>query len=80
MAIVPNLAGTGPYAMDTNGGSAQGTDRKLASPNRKNAGSPYGVLNPMYPGEMVLDTTSAQLWVGGAPTDVNAWTPVFYGV
>lgn len=79
MPIVPNLAGTGPYNMDTNGG-AVGTDRKLASPNRKNAGTPYGSLTPQYSGEMVLDTVNQQLYVGGASTDNTAWTPVFRGL
>jgi hypothetical protein len=78
MPIVPNLADTGPYAMDNVG--AHGTDRKLASPNRKNAGTPYGSLTPQYSGEMVLDTVNQQLYVGGASTDNTAWTPVFRGL
>lgn len=79
MPIVPNLADTGPYNMDNNGGPV-GTDRKLSTPNRRNAGTPYGVLVPMYPGEMVLDTVGNQLWVGRSYTDNTAWTPVVYGV
>lgn len=75
MPIVPDLAGVGTFRQD-----GRGTDVKLASPNRKNAGTPYGVLTPQYSGEMVLDTVNQQLYVGGAPTDNTAWTPVFYGV
>lgn len=75
MAIVVDLAGVGTFRQD-----GRGTDVKLSSPNRKNAGSPYGVLTPQYSGEMVLDTVNQQLYVGGASTDNTAWTPVFYGV
>lgn len=75
MAIVVDLAGVGTFRQD-----GRGTDVKLSSPNRKNAGSPYGVLTPQYSGEMVLDTVNQQLYVGGASTDNTAWTPVFFGV
>lgn len=79
MAIVPNLAGTGPYNMDSNGG-AVGTDKRLSSPNRKNAGTPVGTLTPMYTGEMVFDTVNLQMYVGQSVTDNTAWVPVFVGV
>lgn len=75
MAIVVDLAGVGTFRQD-----GRGTDVKLSSPNRKNAGSPYGALTPLYSGEMVLDTVNQQLYVGGASTDNTAWTPVFFGV
>lgn len=76
MAIVADLAGVGTYNQD-----GRGLDRKLASPNRQNAGSPLGSLTPLYPGELVLDTTNTQMWVGsmapGATTwNTSSWTPV----
>lgn len=52
MATVANKAGTNPVAID----------RKLTTPNRKNSGSPQGSVTPEYTGEIVLDTTTGQLW------------------
>lgn len=37
-------------------------DKKLAEPNRTNAGTPIGALTPLYKGEMVLDTTSGTIY------------------
>jgi hypothetical protein len=76
MPIVRDLAGGGNVAFQ----DGRTVDRKLASPNRKNAGTPYASLTPQYSGEMVLDTVNQQLYVGGATTDNTAWTPVFRGL
>lgn len=51
MATVPNKDGGSNY-----------NDRKLTTPTRKNAGSPQGSLTPAFAGEVVLDTTTGQLW------------------
>lgn len=74
MAIVPDLSSTTPGAI--NNSIPTGVDRKLATPNRVNAGTPYGVLTPMYAGEMVLDSTAAQLWTTSGGVTSTSWIPV----
>lgn len=69
MPIVGDLAfGTGP-----------GTDRTLAKPNRKTGAAPSGVLTPQYSGELVIDTSTTQVWCGAADGTNTNWTPVFIG-
>ena len=74
MAIVPDLAGSSPGAI--NNSIPTGVDRKLSTPNRTNAGTPYGVLTPAYAGEMVLDSTTAQLWTTSGGLTTTSWIPV----
>lgn len=50
-------------------------DRKFATPNRSNAGTPVGSLVPSYTNELVLDTTNRQLWRAIGPTNAD-WMPV----
>lgn len=55
MAIVPNKDGGGIVGQGN-------VDRKLTTPNRKNAGTPLASLTPLYAGEIVEDTATGFLW------------------
>ena len=70
MAIVADLSGNFPVDNLT------GSDTRLSSVNRRNAGSPSGTLTPRYAGEIVMDTTGSQLFMGTGTTNTD-WTPVF---
>lgn len=74
MAIIPNKDGAGIGA----GGGQTTTDKPFTSPNRKNAGSPLGALTPMYSGEIVLDTTTGDLWYATDTTN-SGWAPATIG-
>lgn len=50
-------------------------DRKLCVANRSNAGAPSGTLTPLYPGEIVVDTTNRVLW-RGIGTANTSWQPI----
>lgn len=52
MAIVANLARTGDIV-----------DKSFNLYNRTNAGTPNAALTPQYVGELVLDTTTAVVWI-----------------
>jgi hypothetical protein len=69
MAIVADLSGNHPPSLPT------GIDTRLSAPNRQNAGSPLSALTPLYSGELVLDTTNAQLYIGTGTTNTS-WVPV----
>lgn len=62
--------------VDLSGNSPFGLDNKLSHPNRSNAGSPEGSLTPLYPGELVLDTTNFRVWRGYG-TGTDGWQPVY---
>lgn len=69
MATVADLSGNFPNSLPA------GVDRKLAEPNRNNAGSPVSSLIPQYAGELVLDTTNLQIWQAFG-TSSTEWMPV----
>lgn len=50
------------------------TDKKLSSPNRRNAGSPVGSVTPLYAGEIIFDTTDNKLWRAEGITSGD-WLP-----
>ena len=64
MATVPDKANTAGAVVD----------RKLATPNRNNAGTPVGALTPAYGGEVVLDTTNGITYVSTGITNAD-WMP-----
>lgn len=68
MAIVPDLSGA-----RYNDGRA--TDKPLSTVNRNVSGNPVGATTPGYTGELVLDTTTGQLWQAGNLTNTG-WLPV----
>lgn len=70
MAIVADLSGN--FTVD----NPTGVDVRTSSVNRRNAGTPSGVLTPRYAGEIVMDTTGNQLYMGTGTTSAD-WTPVF---
>lgn len=55
-----------------------GVDRPYTTPNRKNAGSPVGSLTPQYSGEVVLDSTTGDLWFATDLTNTG-WAPATIG-
>jgi len=69
MAIVADLSGNYPVSLPT------GADQKLAKWNRSNAGAPSGSLTPLYPGEVVLDTTNRMLWRATDTSANTSWLP-----
>ncbi|CAB4163625.1 hypothetical protein UFOVP810_37 [uncultured Caudovirales phage] len=73
MAIVPDLSENFPNSLLT------GTDTKLSSVNRQNAGTPISVLTPLYSGELVLDTLQSQLYMGTGTANTS-WVPVHVSV
>ena len=60
MAIVPNK------------GMSTPVDKKYATPNRTNAGAPVGSLTPLYPNELVFDSTNTRYYKGIGRTN-NDW-------
>lgn len=77
MAIVRDLAGGGNVGFQ----DGRTVDRRLASPNRTQAGTPLGSLTPQYAGELVLDTLNTQMWqasmpVGAVAFTTSSWIPV----
>ena len=48
-------------------------DKKYAMPNRKLAASPFNTTVPLYTGEIVLDTTTGNMWYGTDLTN-SGWT------
>ena len=73
MAIVSDLSGNFPASLPT------GVDVRLSSVTRNNVGTPIGALTPAFPGEIVLDTLSVQLY-RATGTSNTSWTPVTGGV
>jgi hypothetical protein len=69
MAIVPNRDGR-PVNPD-----GRMVDPVYSQPNRNNAGTPVGSLTPSYINEVVLDTTSGQLYIAIGAANTN-WTPI----
>ncbi len=63
MATVPDKANNGTPI-----------DKKFATPNRGNAGTPVAAVTPLYTNEIVLDTTNNQLWRATGPTNAD-WMP-----
>ena len=59
MAIVPNK------------GMPTPEDKKYTTPNRTNAGSPIGSLIPLYPNELVFDTTNFRYFKGIGNTNAD---------
>ena len=47
-------------------------DKKYSTPNRQNAGTPVGSLTPLYPNELVLDTTNGLYYKAIGKTN-NDW-------
>ncbi len=47
-------------------------DKKYSHPNRNNAGSPIGSLVPLYPNELVFDTTNLRYFKAIGSTN-NDW-------
>lgn len=72
MPIVPDLSGNFPSDLNRNG---RAVDRALASVNRNVAANPIGVTTPGYTGEMILDTTTGQLWEAASLLNTG-WVPV----
>lgn len=72
MAIVPDLSGGVPADLNRNG---RATDRVLSTVNRNVSANPIGVTTPGYTGEMVLDTSTGQLWEAGNLTNTG-WLPI----
>lgn len=70
MAEVVDLAGNSPA-----GSILGGKDNKLSHPNRTNAGSPVSALTPLYPGEVIEDTTNRLLWRASGTTSTD-WMPI----
>jgi hypothetical protein len=73
MATTNDLSGNFPLSLPS------GVDRKLSKYSRANTGAPTGLLTPQFPGEIVLDTTNAQLYAATGP-GIDNWTPVFITV
>ena len=49
-------------AIVLNKGMSTPVDKKYATPNRTNAGSPVGSLTPLYPNELVFDITNTRYY------------------
>jgi hypothetical protein len=67
MATVADLSGNRPN-------NAPLVDVTYSKANRTNAGTPIGSLVPLYPGEIVLDSTNRLLWRAIGITNAN-WEP-----
>lgn len=59
MAIVPNK------------GMASAVDKKYATPNRTNAGTPIGSVTPLYPNELVFDSTNVRYYKAIGKTNAD---------
>lgn len=68
MAIVPDLSG---YSYR----DSRSQDKPLSTVNRNVAGNPINVQTPGYTGEIILDTTTGQLWQAGNLTNTG-WLPI----
>lgn len=75
MAVVANKDGQGIQA----NGATGALDKKFATPNRSNAGTPVAAVVPLYAGEIVLDTTNRVLWEAVGLTNAD-WQPVTKGI
>ncbi len=49
-------------------------DKKISSPNRKIAGNPLSSVTPLYAGEIVLDSSTGNMWYALDLTNTG-WTP-----
>lgn len=55
-----------------NKGMSTPVDKKYSTPNRTNAGTPIGSLTPLYPNELVFDSTNTRYYKGIGKTN-NDW-------
>lgn len=69
MATVADLSGNRPN-------NAPMVDVSYEKPTRSMAGTPVGVLVPLFVGEVINDTTNFQEWAANGPLNTN-WVPVF---
>lgn len=58
-----------------NKGTYTPVDKKYATPNRTNAGTPVSSLTPLYTNELVLDTTNNVYYRANGTTNTS-WLPV----